>query len=267
MRRALVYAWLFVAPLVASAEWSAADSQNLNTIRLNVGFSEGHLNSIATDLESYLPSIEEDTTDISQYLYQWLLAWSKQWTPGSSDYDTSLRKMLSQTRGESQGIHLALTNEVNGIVPRLEALQFWLTGTNVLTDLNNTPPQWRFLQTATGRLMPANGAARQSLQYFLTHTLGQNVDYTPSESQRNDWDRMFLPGHTFRTGLNEDIVWGYSLWNIWQAEAWRRLIATVNGTTNTTPAQQATMDRLDALTNWVGSLVNVNVHQLESLQA
>lgn len=96
-------------------------------------------------------------------------------------------------------------------------------------------PQFRFLSGSVGRLNPPNGVSQQSLTYFLNFTLGQNIDYRPGASARNDWDNLFTTNSVFRTVTGDTSVEqiGYSAFNIWLAEALRRQIRYLDLLTET----------------------------------
>lgn len=143
----------------------------------------------------------------------------------------------------------------------------WLTGTGSPVVWDTAAPQFRFLGHGRAHMNPEDNVRQQSLTYFLSYVLGQNVDL-PYGTAFVEWDNAFTTNSYFRgvdrtgSSVSQDQI-GYGAFNVWLAEALRRgLINQTNlysepfvavyGETNTTDVLIGSIDetaRDQAVTN------------------
>lgn len=279
----LALAFCFLSPASSFADWSSSDSAELSRIEDNTYYTSTSANSSALTLQEIQDKLVEELSH---------------WRAGSSGNDngtgSTLRYILWQTKHASE---LSYTNDLNVVRSLYTSPSSWSSlpafykpdsdsfisaqwnlATNLSTFLFGSLkepwytqyPQFRFLTRASSLTTPPGDTmVNQSLVNFLNFTLGQNVDYGSGTPANASWESMFTTNSIYRKTLSasNQVKMGYGLFNLWLAEAQRRLISNttltnsdwraLNGVTNPVQAVQASMDKTEqerSISNEVASV-------------
>lgn len=194
MIRVLLLGLAFGLVMRASADWTAQDRDALGEIDDNVRFLKN-----------------QNEEDFSKLLWQ-------------------LTKSRVDGTGES------LSSSGNGPTIRRILLDMQRVSTNqwlkeFLLGSSSDPwwnsyPQFRFLSHGSSTATPPlNTMVFQSLTDFFTYVLGQNIDNNAIATASFDWSDFFTTNSWIRGNTSGNAATrGYKFWNIWLAEAQRRLI-------------------------------------------
>lgn len=224
MNRFLLYTCLFAVSLSALGETDYTPI--LNEISARIGNGNNSLSTM----------IGHDM-DLMTWLSQSLLS-------------GTLEPMLDDTSRSADALEYAFGS---GSGPGYAWLRGFLIG-NINEPMQNTKPYFSTLSATTGRpLFPASFTG-QNLTTFLSYMLGQNIDYRPGLKSRLRWDDLFTTNSVFKDGDSTSQL-GFSFWNVWQAEAYRRQIDALSNLVYSASSAAASNDWIAAEQDFTTNVV------------